>query len=854
MIPFVLWLVVVEALGLAALPLTMALLPRLADRGYGLAKLVGILLVTYLNYLLGSIAGWGNNALLLALGVAVLFAGGIAVLGSERATLRPWFGAQRTVLIVEEAIFLILFVAWALYRANHPGILSTEKPMDLALMTASHRATSFPPYDPWLSGHTINYYYGGYLAIGTLVTLTGVAPAVGYNLALALLFALVGVAAYAVAFGLMRDTRWALLGTVFVVLVGNLDGLAQLFDPAHGISGFQFFNSSRVVEPTTCSGSSCTITEFPAFSFLLGDLHPHVMALPFTILTIGIALNLALAPAAGWRALARDTPRRVLTVLLSGLAVGALYVMNSWDWPAYLLLCVIALLLPGLPSLVGRLLGESAGLGLGVAVLSWLLYISFRLGFVPQYSSFGVRAHGSPTVQVFMMFGLFLLPAGAFIIARLMQREAAAVSAVEEPAPAPRGASAVDPAITRRSAALGGERTRSTASRVTVVERDDEGDEVNEDEDEDDLPRLPILSLPRLGGGDSAGFLLIAAAVALLALFKVAANLGTVGFLLPFVVVALYLAWREARVERMHSAFALLLCAGGMGLIIVCDLVYLKDNFCGATDASGNCIGDLYRMNTVFKFYYQAWTVLALGGAYALYYLASRLRRGSARYVVPGAAVILAAAGGVYLLLGLFTPSVDIYTTPVAHAAPTLDGSAYLDSYSGQPITITNAIPADAAAIRWLDSNVPTSGAPDRHPVILEADQVGSPPGPQEYWPFPGYSNQELMMSRIATFSGLPTVLGWGYSHEGLWHGDAIVGTRFNDVRMMYTSADPATVERLLRAYRVSYVYIGQVEDYTYYGSNHDLGSAALERFKRVGAVVYNRDGVVIIRTRFATG
>ena len=122
----------------------------------------------------------------------------------------------------------------------------------------------------------------------------------------------------------------------------------------------------------------------------------------------------------------------------------------------------------------------------------------------------------------------------------------------------------------------------------------------------------------------------------------------------------------------------------------------------------------------------------------------------------------------------------------MANAAATLDGAAYLRSYSGPPQQIATAIPADAAAIKWLNETV--SG----HPTILEADQIGT--GPQDYWPYPGTSTQELMMSRISVFTGLPDVLGWGYSHEGLWHGDGVVSTRFTAVQTMYTTTNLATL------------------------------------------------------------
>ncbi len=1023
MTEFVLWYIAVELLGLAALPLAMAALPRLADRGYGLSKILGVLLVTFCNYLLGSILKLGNNAPLLVLCMLLLWAGGLVAIRDERAGLRDWLRAHRTVILAQEALFLTLFAVWAMVRAAHPGVLSTEKPMDLALMTATHKAMAFPPYDPWLSGTSINYYYGGYLAVGTMVTLTGVAPTVGYNLGVALVFALAGVSAYAVIYSLTRSALWSLLAPVFVLLVGNLDGLSQFLNPAvreNNFAAFDFFHSSRTIT------AGYNIDEFPAFSFLLGDLHPHVIGLPFTILAIGVALNLALAAQAGWHALAPDDPRRAITLLLAGLVVGALYFINSWDWPSYLLLTVAALLLPGLARLTGRLLGEGLGLGLAVVALSYLLYLEYRHDFQPQYSSVGVRFHGSPTDQVLTMFGLFLVPVAVFIVGMFWQRATVTDAPEDDLAPYDRtnrrvAGMATASAVATRSAASTAlparraSRVGTTATTTVVLDRepaptttpsgldDDRYDAAEDGADENDaqledevpwdpeLPRLPMPSLrsrrrrngkrkgkaPRVTQGDRAAasasvsdailpqqtndimqrgrdddarppqdtdgydaadmgddedadlprlpvpsfmtrnkrqraesdgrrgradntsqrpglrpnggaVALVASAVLLWGVLSLSGTFGTMGLLLPFMVAALYLAWREGRAARPINAFALLLCAGGIALIIACDTVYLRDNFCGPTDSSGTCTGDMYRMNTVFKLYYQAWTLLALGAVYGLWMLWTRLRGSIARFLAPGGAMAVIAAGGVYTFLGLFTPTTNVYANPAAFtdptAAATLDGAAYLRNYVHQPLTaadaapataaeidaanrVASAIPADATAIDWINRNV------QGHPTLLEADVaigapgVGSDPlaiqnGPEDYWPFPGSTAQGLLMYRVSTFTGLADVLGSGGSHEGLWHGGQAatnpyynVTTRFSDVHTMYTSGDTTAVDGLLRHYGVDYIYLGGAELYAYYNGRTEAEQAALARFRRLGyGVRYSAGGVTILSVAHPAG
>ena len=168
--------------------------------------------------------------------------------------------------------------------------------MDLALLSATMRSTAFPPLDPWFAGETINYYYLGYSMGGALAHLAGASPAVAYNTYLATLLALlvvgVGSAAYDLAAMLGAGPRRALRAAAGSVLVGVVAGnlaitRAVVTEEFRGQTGFWpgiGWNASRVIERQPVDGvADKTINEFPAFSFVLGDLHPHVMALPFTV-------------------------------------------------------------------------------------------------------------------------------------------------------------------------------------------------------------------------------------------------------------------------------------------------------------------------------------------------------------------------------------------------------------------------------------------------------------------------------------------------------------------------------------------------------------------------------------------
>ncbi|MCK4316455.1 MAG: hypothetical protein KAX24_11865, partial [Anaerolineae bacterium] len=233
--------------------------------------------------------------------------------------------------------------------------------------------------------------------------------------------------------------------------------------------------------------------------------------------------------------------------------------------------------------------------------------------------------------------------------------------------------------------------------------------------------------------------------------------------------------------------FALLLFATGALLTLVVEFVYLRDHF-------GT------RMNTVFKFYFQAWVVWAIAGAYAL---AGFVRRGRVGVVI--LVTLLVAAGLVYPALAIPARARD-YGGP-----PTLDGAAYL----------AKTQPDDYAAIAWLNENVAGT------PVILEA------PGDR----FRAY----VYEGRVSAHTGLPTLLGWA-GHEHQWRGDYDEPARREpDIEALYTSVDPNQALTLLDKYDISYVYVGPVERARY-------PAAGLAKFAQLMEPVYSAGSVTIYR------
>ena len=367
-VPVVSWLLVLQGITLAALPVTLVLMGPLTDRGYLFAKVIGLLTVGLVVWLLASAEWMAFSSTSIGVGVLVVGVASAVVALRRRRELIDFVRRRWPVLAVGEVIFLVAFLSFVLLRMANPDLWHPwrggEKPMDLAYLNAVVKSSYMPPYDPWFSGGYLNYYYWGQFLVAVFVKAIGITPTVAYNLAVPTFFALVVGGSFSVVYNLVEGTRrsarpdedgrssWppVLAGAgaaLFVAVMGNLDGAIQLGEGvwrvvARGLpfGAFDYWRGSRMM-PTDLQG----ITEFPFFTFLFADLHAHLMALPFTLLALGLALAVVLARAGpgacrriwGWE----DTMR--LAAL--GIAVGSLRLINAWDFPVYLAIGVAAILL-----------------------------------------------------------------------------------------------------------------------------------------------------------------------------------------------------------------------------------------------------------------------------------------------------------------------------------------------------------------------------------------------------------------------------------------------------------------------------------------------------------------------------
>jgi uncharacterized membrane protein len=579
------------------------------------------------------------------------------------------------------------------------------------------------------------------------------------------------------------------------------------------------------------------IDEFPGFSFLLGDMHPHVLALPFVLLALILAFW-ALRQGTSIDSSPDDSSegtekRWWLPVqrlpLLVPICLGALGFLNTWDFPIYLLLFVLAYGL-GRWKKYGALswpyLRDVGLTGGTAALLGFVLYLPFYIGFQSQAGGLLPTLYvGTRFRQYFVMFGPFLV-ALAGLLLFVGRREAQALGArlvfrrwlgwtaaflllplvlmamlvlglfLTEPGRQTLEGIRHNPAV---YAIVGDKpwpavltqlvlvKLRTWLMPVVVACMAGLGAALVHGwfRARPPAPAHPSSLLPAAtggtGGADSAG-----------------PEAGEAAVFAPH-------AWPAAPGgedgdEAQDALYFALLCAvAGLLLTLSVEFVYLVDNF-GV------------RMNTIFKFYFQAWVLMAVASAFAVYWLAGQGRRQDSGL---GARVLRSGflvAFWLLFTLGLVYPFLGNYSRAGGfERPPTLDGTAYL----------AQSQPDDHAAIAWLNENM--EGAP----IILETPGAGG--------------SSYVYEGRVSALSGLPTLLGWA-GHEGQWRGSyEIQGAREPDILTIYSSLDPGVAEALLREYGVTYVYVGPLER-----SKYD--PRALLKFGRFMETVYQGADVTIYR------
>ncbi len=790
MTAFLTWYLFLTLLGWLTFPLMFALFPALTDRGYTLARAAGLLIWAYIFWLFASLGIAQNDpgGMILAL-VILIAASGFSIV-NRKSEIVNFLQSNTALILATEILFLAAFGFMAFVRSANPELSGTERPMELAFINGILRSPTFPPRDPWLSGYAISYYYFGYVMTAMLAKLSGVNGPTAHNLMTALIFGLSAIGSYGILYNLIDRGRQpidrprftvlslSLLAPLFLLLISNLEAVLEILhrrgigwtkDPVTGEWSGAFWTwldmkelslppveplgwmpnrylwwwrASRVIQDYDMLGSHReVIDEFPFFSFLLGDLHPHVLAIPFTLLAVSAALHLFLG---GWRGEVHLLGVRLKIApqgfLASALILGGLAFLNTWD-----ILVAAALIVAAFLFYRARedgwnwsRLEDFLLLALPLGISSLLFYFPFHLSFSSQAGgilpNFMYPTRGA---HLWVMWGVLFVPIFAFLL-YLWRGE-------KIPANWKLGF-ALGFGVTLSLALL----TLATGWLAAVLEK-------------------PFVEIFLASQHMTASEYL--AATSLRRLSYIGGLITLLALLIPTLALLFpKLPNLQSPIPNPQSpisnpqspisnSFVLLLLTLAILLILTPEFVYLRDQFG-------------YRINTVFKFYYQAWILFSVVAAFSVAALLQNLP--------PKANLAFRIVIGLVIFAGLLYPALGLLTK-TNHFRPAFGFT--LDDFE----RFQRESPDDAAAIQFL------LAAPDG--IVAEA--VGD-----------GYS----AFGRVSMYTGLPTVLGWP-GHEAQWRGSyAPQGTRRDDIARLYTTPRWDEAQAIIEKYNIRYVFIGSLE------------------------------------------
>ena len=765
----IVWLLILWFLSLTIYPITRLLFSNLPDKGYPIARIAGMTLLSVFAWLFANIGFSYSRFEILVIWIVLLIISAICT-AKHWNEIKEEFKKYWKYYLIIEMIFLGIFILGVLIRLGNPDLWHTskggEKPMDFAYFNAVLKNNSFPVYDPWFSGGYLNYYYFGFVLVGTLVKLLGIVPSFAYNLIMPTVLAILALGGFSLSWNIYllnnqkrentKSTSPFLVGAAgatFLSIIGNM-GMFQLlisgfsklgalkanitFETANAfqkiwwsIQGFFFalvgdrlpyylsdyyWWPGRVIRAV---GETEPITEFPFFTFIYADPHAHFFSLAVVTLALTIIISILISLKKG-----NSIWKLVSNVIFVGLTIAVIYMTNTWDYPVYLALATLAIIGCIMTFYKPKCANKNnmwqtyLEKGIVTFLTIGILFFSFKF-FTHFYDFWNVTAYSSikPWTGQTTSTGNYLTHWLLFLVILITWL-------IWE---------------TRQVLA-------NTPARFwnTIKEN-----------------LWAVIGIP------------VFTVIAIIALWIVG-NVKIAWIVVPLGIwITLLLLTKKFSLAKQIGLF---FAGSALFLTIMVEVIVLD--------------GDIARMNTVFKFYLQSWTLFAIVSAAALGWILEEINLWKSNWqkIFNASMVILVFIAMLFPVIGT---SAKIQDRMAKNAPRTLDGMTYMEyaNYYDQDQMIE--FDEDYRLIKWMQENIHGT------PTIVEA-QI-----PEYRWG-----------SRISINTGLPTVLGWNW-HQRQQRGilqDAEVWQRSSEIASFYDTLDSSYVNDFIEKYNIDYIVVGQLE------------------------------------------
>ena len=393
------------------MPVTSRMFRGFDDNGWMFSKVLAIAVCGYAQWLLACLKITPFT------GITCVILTVICCLGSLLYGIKcknrfpdslPW--KQAALVYQEELLYFLVFLFWTYLAGFHPAAHGTEKYMDFGFMQAMMRSTTLPAQDMWYAGKPFNYYYGGqYLAV-FLTKLTGTNVEVTYNLMRTMVAAFAFLLPFSLVRQMLKDKlrtgrEWSFcLGGILAGMAVSMSG--NLHYIIYGIilrllkikTDYWFPSSTRYIGFDSAVTGDETIHEFPSYSFVLGDLHAHVINVFLVLTVLGILYS--------WMKTNSGKSWRQREIGLLGLLLGMFLFSNTWDFMIYYVVICGTLLFGNLKRYSS---GSFISQALKWSVIQWVeLLAAAFLASLPFHLTFeNVMVQGIGIVKIHTAFYQF---------------------------------------------------------------------------------------------------------------------------------------------------------------------------------------------------------------------------------------------------------------------------------------------------------------------------------------------------------------------------------------------------------------------------------------------------------------
>ncbi len=399
------WWIPIFLIGIIFFPLTSLVFRKFVDHGYLFAKVIGFALTSYSLFVLGVFKILPLNFLSAILILWIFAVINFLIFKKNKINLKK--SVNFKLLIFEELLFLGGIIVWSYVRGHEPSINGLEKFMDFGFLNSIMRSGFMPPVDMWFPPFSINYYYFGHFTTAVLTNISLLPTNITFNLMIATLFSFTLSLAFSIGTNLFSKQKLtkksfisgAITG-LLLTLGGNLHTVYALFKPYNVDNPVPFWQlplslgsiPNSYWYPNATRFIPFTIHEFPIYSFVVSDLHGHVLDLMYVMTSIAIIYVIFI----------EEKVNKAILVLIA-LFISIMYMTNAWDAGIYLLAILLILLIKNWYSLekakgnIKTFLTKTIKPTVMILILFFVFSLPFNLSFDPSGLTHGIGILCAPS-------------------------------------------------------------------------------------------------------------------------------------------------------------------------------------------------------------------------------------------------------------------------------------------------------------------------------------------------------------------------------------------------------------------------------------------------------------------------